>query len=194
MDLLSSDIELVNKLQRGDTEAFDQIYAKYSGKLYSFGLKYLQSASEAEEIVQAVFLKVWENRKGLKKELSFKSYLFTIAYNDICKFFRKQNYQKQFIDETLYENLKTSSKTEEGIDFQSVLNQVEKIIEMLPEKQKIIFRKSRLKGMSTKEIAEELNLTPGTIDNYISETLKFLRNKLQKEDLLLILFVTLFIY
>jgi RNA polymerase sigma-70 factor (ECF subfamily) len=158
LELLNTDKELVNNLQSGDTEAFDLIYKKYSGKLYSFGLKYLASTSEAEELVQSVFLKVWENRKTLKKELSFNSYLFTIAYNDICKHFRKKSYQKQFIDETLRENVQSSNNTEEGLDFKSVLHRVEQIIDTLPVKQKLIFKKSRLDGLSTKEIAKELNL------------------------------------
>jgi len=194
LDILTTDIELVNKLQAGDTEAFDLIYGRYSKKLYTFGLKYLKSVEEAEELVQSVFLKVWENRKGLKKELSFKSYLFTIAYNGICKFFRKQNYQKQFIDEVLYENCEASSITEESIDFKNVLNRIEQIIDTLPEKQKVIFRKSRINGMTSKEIAIELKITPGTVDNYISEALKVLKNKAQKEGLMTILFATLFLF
>jgi hypothetical protein len=78
--LFPSDIDLVEKLQKGDVEAFDLIYEKYSGKLYTFGLKYLRSASEAEELVQSVFLKLWEKHKDLKIELSFNSYLFAIGY------------------------------------------------------------------------------------------------------------------
>ncbi len=194
MDILSTDIELVTSLQADNIEAFDLIYERYSKRLYSFGLKYLKSNAEAEELVQSVFLKVWENRKILKKELSFKSYLFTIAYNDICKFFRKLHYQNQFIDEVQYENAQASSYAEESIDFKSVLGRVEKMIDTLPERQKIIFRKSRIEGLSTKEIAEELKLAPGTIDNYISEALKGLRDKIQKEDILLVLFTTLFIF
>lgn len=194
MNSLTTDIELVNKLQAGDSAAFDTIYKKYSEKLYAFGLKYLRSTEEAEELVQSVFLKVWENRKSLKKELSFKSYLFTIAYNDICKFFRKQNYQKQFITETLYENSQSSPTTEDGINFQSLLQRVEKIIDTLPEKQKLVFRKSRQEGLTTKEIADELRLSPGTVDNYISEALKLLRSEIKKEDLLLLLFAALFIF
>jgi RNA polymerase sigma factor (sigma-70 family) len=84
LNSIPDDIELVERLQKGDVEAFDLIYEKYSGKLYAFGLKYLQSTAEAEELVQAVFLKIWENHKHIDKELSFKSYLFTITYNDIC--------------------------------------------------------------------------------------------------------------
>jgi len=186
------DNELVERLQKGDVEAFDLIYDKYSGKLYAFGLKYRKSRAEAEELVQSVFLKVWENHKNLKKELSFKSYLFTIAYNDICKLFRKRNYQKKFIDDTLYENSQSSTEIEDGIDYQSVMERVQQIVNKLPERQKTIFLKSRQEGKSSKEIAKEVGLSPGTIDNYISEALKFIRSRLKNKSLPVLLFFSLF--
>jgi len=190
---LTDDTGLINKLQKGDVEAFDLIYAKYAGKLYSFGLKYLRSAAEAEELVQSVFIKIWENHKKLNKELSFKSYLFTIAYNDICKIFRSRDYLKKFITDTLYEKSVSSSTEEAGIDYKSVLNQVQMIMDKLPERQKIIFRKSRLEGKPSKEIARELMLSPGTVDNYISEALKFIRRQMKKENIAFILFISLYL-
>jgi RNA polymerase sigma-70 factor (ECF subfamily) len=186
------DFELVERLQKGDIEAFDLIYEKYSGKLYAFALKYLRSKDEAEELVQLVFLKLWENYKNLKKESSFKSYLFTIAYNNICKLFRKRSYLQKFISDIQYEDSQPSTETEDSIDYQSALERVQKIVEKLPEKQKTIFLKSRQEGKSTKEIAEEVGLSPGTVDNYISEALKFIRNHLRNENLSAILFFSLF--
>jgi RNA polymerase sigma-70 factor (family 1) len=190
--LIPDDNELVERLQKGEVEAFDDIYNKYSGKLYAFGLKYLRSQVEAEELVQSVFLKIWENYKNLKKESSFKSYLFTIAYNDICNLFRKRNYMQKFINDTLYENAQSSYEIETGIDRQSVLERVQQIINKLPEKQRIIFLKSRHEGKSTKEIAEEIGLSPGTVDNYISDALKFIRSRMQNESLPVLLFLSLF--
>jgi RNA polymerase sigma-70 factor (family 1) len=172
------DIEMVKRLQTGDLEAFDLIYEKYAGKLYFFSLKYLRSNSEAEELTQSVFLKLWETHKHLDYNLSFKSYLFTIAYNDICKIFRRRDYMQKFISETINENSQSSSKTEEDIDFNSVKDRLEQIIDMLPERQKIIFRKSREEGKTTKEISLELGISPGTIDNYISKALSFIRSRL----------------
>jgi RNA polymerase sigma-70 factor (family 1) len=192
LKLAHGDNDLVERLQKGDVEAFDLIYEKYSARLYSFGLKYLRSTAEAEELVQSVFLKLWENYKNLKKESSFKSYLFTIAYNDMCKLFRKRNYRQKFIDDTLNENSMTSTEIEEGIDYQSVLDQIQRIVDKLPERQKSIFHKSRMEGKSSKEIAEEIGLSPGSVDNYISESLKFIRSKLKNEDLQILLFVSLF--
>lgn len=194
MKLFPGDIELVERLQKGDVEAFDLLYDKYSGKLYAFGLKYLRSTAEAEELVQSVFLKLWENYKNLKKESSFKSYLFTIAYNDICKLFRKRNYRQKFISDTLYENSQSSTEMEDGTDYQSVLEQVQQIVNKLPERQKTIYLKSRQEGKSTKEIAEEVGLSPGTVDNYISESLKFIRNRLRNENLPVLLFFSLFFF
>lgn len=185
---------MVERLQKGDVEAFDLIYEKYSMNLYSFGLKYLRSKEESEELVQSVFLKLWENYKSLNKDLSFKSYLFTIAYNDICKLFRKRNYRQKFIDETLHENYHSSSGMEESIDYKSVMDLVQQIINKLPVRQKSIFLKSRQEGKSTKEIAEEIGLSPGTVDNYISEALKFIRCQLRKENVSILLFLTLFFY
>ena len=192
MKVLPDDTELVECLQKGDVEAFDLIYEKYSGKLYAFGLKYRRSTAEAEELVQSVFLKLWENHKNLKTESSFKSYLFTIAYNDLCKLFRKWNYQQKFISDTLYENSQSSTEIEDGIDYRSILERVQQIVDLLPVKQRTIFLKSRQEGKSTREIAEEVGLSPGTVDNYISEALKFIRRRLGKEGLPVLLFVSLF--
>lgn len=192
MKEFQSDIDLVERLQKGDVDAFDLIYEKYSGKLYSFALKYLKSKDESEELVQSVFLKLWENYKNLKKESSFKSYLFTIAYNDMCNLFRKRNYLQKFVSDTLYENFQSSSETENSIDYKSVLEQVQQIIDKLPDRQRAIFIKSRTEGKSTKEIAKELGLSPGTVDNYISESLKFIRSRLRNENLSLILLFSLF--
>jgi len=193
LDQYSEDTELVKRLQKGNVEAFDLLYEKYSVRLYSFGLKYLRSASETEELVQSVFLKIWENHRQLKKELSFKSFLFTIAYNDICKLFRKRKYTQIFIDEAIHENNQSSSETVERIDYQSTLSRVVQIIDKLPQRQKDIIRKSRLEGKPSKEIAEEMKLSSGTVDNYISEALKYIRGHLRKEDLALVLFFSMYL-
>ena len=192
MKIFPEDIELVQKLQKGDAEAFDLVYEKYAGKLYGFTLKYLKSTVETEELVQSVFLKVWENYKTLKKESSFKSYLFTIAYNEICNTFRRRSHLQKFIGEQLNDNSQTSNETEELIDYNSIRERVEQIVSKLPERQRTIFLKSREDGKSNKEIAIELGLSSGTVDNYISETLKFIRSNLNDKNLSALLLFSLF--
>ena len=193
MKLFPADDELVAKLQKGDMEAFDRVYEKYAGRLYGFTLKYLKSTTETEELVQSVFMKVWENHKSLKNESSFKSYLFTIAYHEICNIFRRRSHLHQFIDNQLIENKLVTSDTEEQIDYHSILAQVTQIISMLPERQRVIFQKSRQEGKSTKEIANEFGLSTGTVDNYISEALKFIRSNLQNKNFSVLLLFALYL-
>ena len=187
-----ADDKLIDKLRKGDVDAFDMVYHRYAGKLFAFALKYLKSREEAEELVQSVFLKVWENQATLKKETSFKSYLFTIAYNEICNLFRKRKYLQNFIESAISEKPETSTEMESQIEFRFVLEQVDQIIVQLPEKQRAVFLKSRQEGKSSKEIADELGLSKGTVDNYISESLKFIRASLNDKHIALTLFTYLF--
>jgi RNA polymerase sigma-70 factor (family 1) len=193
MSVINNDRALIERLQTGDVEAFDILYNKYSWKLYAFGLKYLKSIDDAEELVQSTFIKIWENYIDLKKEPSFKSYLFTIAYNEICKLFRKRHYQKKYLEDIMQIKPVAEEVIEENFSYEAVLDRVNKIVDVLPDKQKSIFLKSRIEGMSAKEIARELNLAPGTVDNYISNVLKFIRNHLKKEDFALMLFFFVFL-
>jgi RNA polymerase sigma-70 factor (family 1) len=188
-----SDEELVEKLRKGDIEAFDAVFEKYSNRLFGFAMKYLKSKEETEGLVQDVFLKIWENRKKLKKDSSLKSYLFTISYHNICKFFRKKQLQGKLKEEI---GLATdiSVDTEEQIDYHSTLEQIEKLIDQLPPKQKAIFEKSRKEGKSTRKIAKEMHLAPGTVDNHISAALKFLRKHISGSNLALSLFLAVFLY
>ena len=182
-ELIPSDFELVTKLKKDDVKAFDLLYSKYAINLYRFALKYLRSVEEAEELVQSVFMKIWEIRSSIRTDTSFKSFIYTIAYNSMCTIFRKRKYNKEFIKEAIYLDNQTDTDTEDKIDSRSLLDKVERIIDNLPEKQKVIFLKSRNEGKSTKEIANEIGLSPGTVDNYISASLKVIKSKLKSESI-----------
>ncbi len=190
----AEDKELSGRLQKGDIEAFDLLYHRYASRLYAFGMKYLKSESDSEELVQSVFTRLWESHRKIDKELSVRSYLFTIAYNDICKLFRSRTYLKKYIDDTLATSSVVSSGYEESIEYRSALEQVNKIIEILPEKQKAAFIKSKIDGISSREIASELGLSVGTVDNYISDTLRFIRRNVEKATLPAILFCFVFLF
>lgn len=194
MKIFPGDNELIDNLRDGDVEAFNLVYKKYAQKLYAFALKYLKSVEEAEELVQSVFVKLWENQNNLKKETSFQSYLFTIAYNEICNIFRRRKYQQEYADNTKITQPGFTDSSETQINYQSILQQVETIIGNLPEKQRHVFVKSRIEGKTTKEIASEIGLSPGTVDNYISDALKYIRSNLKEEHFSLLLFISLFFF
>nr|WP_321411964.1 RNA polymerase sigma-70 factor [uncultured Carboxylicivirga sp.] len=187
-----SDILLVDKLHGGDMDAFDLIFDKYGNRLFAFAISYLKSKEEAEELVQDVFLKLWENKSKLKKESSLKSYLFTIAYHKMCNLFRQKQQHDKYILSEEYKKEGTIN-LEEQIEFKETLNEIDKIIDLLPQRQKQIFIKSRKEGKSSREIAEELQISPATVDNQISTALKFLRKHIPEANLGLILYYFLFL-
>lgn len=88
----------VKLLQKGNVAAFDSLFEVYSPKLYGFAFKYFRNEADAEELVQEVFVKVWENRQSLKTEYSFKAYLFTIALNQIRKYFNKKAVALRYLE------------------------------------------------------------------------------------------------
>ena len=188
-----TETELVERLKKGDLEAFDMLYDTYAGRLYAFSLKYLRAAEESEELVQTVFMKVWESHKRLNADLSFKSFLFTIAYNEICRLFRRKSYLRKYLEETVAEGKQADNSLQEGAEFQSLLSEINNIIAGLPEWQRKAFIMCKLDGRPSREVAEGLGLSPGTIDNYVSATLKLIRNRLSGESLAVILFSALFL-
>ncbi len=191
--MLQDEMELVRHLRGGDVEAFDRIYEKYAGRLYSFGLRYLHSPEDAEELVQSVFLKLWETRESLIVAAPVKSFLFTIAYNRICNIFRKKRYHREFLTEALKSGTQFSDDLEASIEIRSFLDRVYELVDKLPEKQRIAFLKSRREGKSTREIADELGLSSGSVDNYNSETMRYVRSHMKGEGLAVALGIALFL-
>lgn len=187
-----SDNHLVELLQKGNVAAFDSLFEVYSPKLYGFALKYFKNETDTEELVQEVFVKVWENRQSLKSELSFKSYLFTIALNQIRKYFNKKATSLRYL-ESLQNDPEVSDQVSTD-DYETTLCQIYQIIEQMPIRRREIFTKSKLEGKSSKEVALELNISSGTVDNQVSEALRFIRSQLKTGNLGLLLFAVLFVY
>lgn len=186
---MSIEKQLVEKLSKGNIVAFNQLFETYSSRLYHFGLKYFHSQADAEEMVQDVFLKIWNNREGLKKEKSFSAYLFTIAFNQIRKHFKKKHSVCELSDD-IFEQIQDNS-TEQSISYQSVLDQVSELLKELPPKKKQIFEMSRFQGLSSKEIAAQLGLSSKTIDNQVSEVIHYLKDKIHIKEIALLLFLFL---
>ncbi|HEY4789013.1 MAG TPA: RNA polymerase sigma-70 factor [Bacteroidales bacterium] len=189
----TSNLELkehtLTRLKEGDMNSFEEVFTIFQPKLLAFVYRYLKSKEDSEEIVQEVFIQIWENRTTLNEKLSFKSYLFTITKNRIIDYFRKKkietlskNYVRNFT-ELIHDN--TSSELVYK-DYDAVLAEA---IEKLPDKRKVIFLLSRKFGMSRNEIANFFNISENTVKNQLQEALNFLRDILKKEVLLIILLI-----
>lgn len=170
---------LIKELSRGSIIAFNTLFKIYSNKLYRFAYRYLKSETLSEELVQDVFMKIWEKRKSLKEELSIKSYLFTIAFNIIRKHFRSEMYNSNYIKE--HKPLEMDLETEQIITNNSLREYVEELVQELPYRRREVFMKSRFDGKSIKEIAEEMDISHKTVENHLTDALKIIRIKLRNE-------------
>lgn len=182
----SNESKLIKSLKKGNLLAFNTLYKEYSPRLYGFALGYLKSKEEAEELVQEVFTKIWERRADLKENLSFKSFLFTIAFNIIRKHFRTKAYLSEYFRSDLFDDQDLNTSRE--INYDLLYQYLTKLVDQLPQRRREIFIKSRFEGLSIKEISEELKISHKTTENQLSEALKFIRANLKEEYLPLVLF------
>ncbi len=170
----------VKRLRDGDMAAFDAIYKLYFNKLYGFVLKFMKQREETEEIVQEVFIKVWDNHENISPDTSFQSYLFTIAYNTTISTLRKKLTQQKYVDERLFlhENdmVQDNEKEEHQQELTAKLNQS---IQNLPPRQKEVLLLSRYEGLTHKQIATKLNISENTVKNQIVAATKILKKDLQ---------------
>ena len=188
---IENESQLVYNLSRGNLLAFNTLYKEFSGRLYRFAVGYLKSETEAEELVQEVFTIIWEKRADLKEELSFKSFLFTIAFNIIRKHFRTKSYFAEYFKSELNPDL--DMQTTQKITYNSLHQYITELVNKLPERRKEIFIKSRFQGLTIKEIAEEMKISHKTVENQLTDALKFLRTNLNRESISRILFLFLFL-
>ncbi len=178
---LSCEKDLVEQLKKGKIRAFKRFYKHYFDPLYFFCLKYTGNLDDSQELVQNIFLKIWEKRSHLDSARSFRAYLFQIAANDLINFVKKKKLEQDY-------RLKYLSHAPYGINFtqeEVYLNDLQEHIKVclsgLPKQQGKIFRMSREMGMTHAEIAESLGLSVRTVENQIYRALKYLKDHLSTE-------------
>jgi RNA polymerase sigma-70 factor (ECF subfamily) len=183
----------IKALQKGDVEAFDALFRMYANRLYGFAFSLLKNKDDAEEIVQETFLKIWQKHTTISSDKAFKSYLFTIAHHLIIDQLRIRVKNSDSTTE-LSEFISTEkSDPLEELNYQLLVERVEKVIGELPLKRRRIYRLSRQLGLSHKEIAAKLEISEKTVENQIGLALKYMRKSLGNEFLQALLAFYLFV-
>jgi len=187
------DEKLVARFRNGDMGAFRSIYDSFSQPLYRFAYSYLKDSFEAEEIVQDVFLKVWENRKYIDIQKSFKSYLYRITVNKIFNELKHRVVKQKYEKHLLNIDHQANETPESSIQFEELNKNLELLLTKLPEQQRTIFIMSRWKGLSNAEIAQNLSLSIRTVENQIYRAAKFIKLHLS-DDYPIVLLLIVFGY
>ena len=162
---------------------FAELFDLHFENLMGFVCSYVRDEEVAKDIVHDAFLTLWSNRKRLNPTYPVKSYLFTLAQNCALNYLRHLRVvtgNEQAVTELL------EAANEDLNDYEKRLVRLEEKLAQLPEKQREVLVKCVVEGKKYKEVAEELDITVNTVKTHITRALKFLRDEL-REDLIMLL-------
>lgn len=184
----NSEITLISSLKGGDKSALTFIYDKYWKPLFIASYNLLKDKEVCEEIIQDVFVDIWMRREELEIKVSLQSYLYACVRYKVFAEFRK----KKIIRVDLFEdlNLRFQHATPETkVMYEELELQISKAVNQLPEKCQKVYKLSRNEQLTHFEIAQKLNISTKTVENHITNALRYLRASLGSVWFALLFFI-----
>jgi RNA polymerase sigma-70 factor (ECF subfamily) len=177
--------DVIRRIRNGDAQCLDALFHAVYPHLCAFAFTFLHDRDEAEEVVQEVFCKLWMNRANLDETLSIKSYLFTAVKNNCLKVLDHQKVKDKYkhLLESVY-CVASANNPHENFIGEELEREFNKALQKLPAQSRKIFELSRHDGLTYKEIATRLHISPKTVETQMSRALTKL--KLQLKDYILI--------
>ena len=182
------DISLLYELKKGNREAFNGVFRYYYPRMMAYVASMVEQKA-AEDIVQDVFLYVWENREKLYVSDGFHSYLFQSAYTRCLDYFKKNlsiekyhshTYEKYLED---YQNLlKGDNPVIEELSVKDFYRHLYELLEHLPVQRREVFILTYIKGLTTKEVAEQTRMPQRTVESQLYLALRFLKGHMSRND------------
>jgi len=173
-----TDTQLVDLLKSGDHAAFTEIYKRFSGLLYSYAFKLTGDTDTAKDLVQELFISLWDKREKTELLTSLSSYLYSAVRYKFLKLIAHQKIKSAYAERFLNILEQGSWAIDHYITDKELAAEVEKLVSSLPKKQARIFALSRLEYRSHEEIAQEMELSEKTVKNIMSQAVKNLRLKI----------------
>lgn len=184
------DVQLMLRFQKGDTDAFQQLFLKYSPSVVNFAFHFLGTRGRAEEIAQEVFLQVYRWQKRYEPKAKFSTWLFKIANNHCLNEVRRGEYKviRDSLDPIINSEGEERERDlpdtnpdegEESVAAKQTAERIQKILQRLPENQSAALMLSRLEGMSYQEVAEVLGCTEKAVKSLVFRATQGLKEGLK---------------
>ena len=172
-----TDDEILHRLKEGDKRALTILYDSYWKPLFASSYLLLKDRELCEEMIQDIFIEIWNRRLELQIKVSIKNYLYAcVRYKVFTEFRRDKPERVELYDDI---NGRFQYSTPETRMIHEELEQhVTLVVESLPDKCQIVFKLSRNEQLSHKQIAEQLGISTKTVENHITNALKILRDSL----------------
>lgn len=169
---------MLNRLSKGDERAFEAIYKHYSPPIFANLLKLTKSDIVAQEILQIVFIKVWDARDSIRLDKSFKAFLFKIAENKVYDFLRQTVRDQKRRDYLMITASEKYTHIEEGLVSKENMNIILSAIESLPPQRKQVFKLCKIDGLSYEEVSAKMGISTSTISDHIVKATRSLRENM----------------
>lgn len=173
-----NDHELLCHMKVGEKQAFTEIYNRYWKPLFILASHKLNDFSQAEEVVQDIFLYIWKRREELNINSSLSAYLAVCVKYKVINILAKRNQELRYIQYATNNLTLPNCVTEHWVRFEELKEQLAKETARLPEKCRLVFQLSREQGLSQKQIAHQLCISEKTVEAHLSKALRTLRSSL----------------
>jgi len=176
IDFLTDNATLIKALKNGNTDAYTFLVEQYNQKLCVYAFSLSHDHNLAEDIVQNVFIRVWQQRHKLKNDFTVQSFLYKLVYNEFIDQYRKMK-STMAIEKKYIDALDTVLEDDDKTGVEKLITLVKKEIENLPPKCKRTFLLSKQEGLTNIEIAEYLNVSIKTVEAQITKAFSIIRKK-----------------
>lgn len=173
-----TDCELAALLKQGDQLAYTELFDRYKGVLYCHAFRFLENHDEAEDVIQDVFLTLWQKRTELEISGTFSSYLYVTVRNRIFKLFARKKVAARYSASLQKFKDEDHNYTEEKLLERELAAIIEREVEALPEKMREVFLLTRDDTRSYREIGEQLDISEKTVRNQVYNALQLLKVKI----------------
>ncbi|WP_072053068.1 RNA polymerase sigma-70 factor [Hymenobacter terrenus] len=167
-------------IRQGNEPAFEAMFRLHYAPLCRYARQLLPDADDAEEAVQATFVTIWEKRATLDVSISFKAYLFRAVHNRCLRRLQHENVRDKHREQVLVTDNGLAASPVETLLGDELASRVQQAIQRLPEKCRLAFTLSRYDELSYAEIADQLNISPKTVENQIGKALRLMREELRE--------------
>lgn len=172
--------EILDRIRNGEIKAFETVFRAYYQSLCLFSFRYLKRTDLAEEIVQEIFVNIWDKRSDLQLETSLKSYLFRAVHNNSLKYLQHQKVVGKHARYQIERKELFFEEPVNNIQVAELKNLLEKAFSSMPQKTREIFELSRNEGLKYQEIADNLGISIKTVEAHMGTALKILRENLKE--------------
>lgn len=184
-----SDDDLIALLRQDDISAFTAIHSRYYGVLYQHAYKRLSDRDAVKDILQELFIHLWDQRRSIELKGSLQSYLCLVVRNKVLNVFKHEKIKSNYISSLINFEETCQSTTDENLRNKELVALVKAEVSTLPPKMRLIFELSRDSNLSHNEIAEKLEISSLTVRKQVNNSLKILRARLASQFLLLFILI-----